>query len=280
MQGITQHKIKRQILGNVTFSNKIQAWKIQKFKQYYLAIISCLCFTQPVSSIALIVNSLPNSPVISTPTKLETVHSALLWEPFPCATCWDNVSSKLLTVGEQCSQERVCMACSTGALLSCWPNRENQSHFSQRPSYSLLLRRWQEEHWECCLSWLAQELWPTVPVCNQAISQNANQAQDLSLSMRHSSTSFSWLSRSGTEPLALQPGEIPVPSEHSPAHPASERCLMKEGSIFLQSYSFPEDYWRDSLDNLLRKGPTFLDSCCSYISISVCAVLNENKGDG
>lgn len=81
MQGITQDKIKRQILRNFTFSNKIQAWKIEKFKQYYLAINSCLCFTQPVSFITLIVNSLPNSPVISTPTRLETVHSALLWSP-------------------------------------------------------------------------------------------------------------------------------------------------------------------------------------------------------
>lgn len=112
VQGITQDKIKKTNLGE---------FHLYTFQTNKIQVNSCLCLTWPISFRAFIVNSLPNSPVISTPPRLETVRSALLQSPshVPLAGCWDNVSSKLLTLEclcELCSQEPVCMACWTRAL--------------------------------------------------------------------------------------------------------------------------------------------------------------------
>lgn len=279
VQGITQDKIKKTNLGE---------FHLYTFQTNKIQVNSCLCLTWPISFRAFIVNSLPNSPVISTPPRLETVRSALLQSPshVPLAGCWDNVSSKLLTL------ECLCVSCAPrslsvwpvgpGHLLSCWPNREKHSHFSEHPSYSLLLQSWQEERledvfpvlraWECCISWLAQELWPMVPVCDQATSQNSNQAQVLSPSMKYSSTNFSWLNRSSTDPSALQLRERFQYLQNSVQLTLPQRGVScrKEQSFF-RATNFPKFIGEPARTTCLE-GSHLFGSCCTYISIRVCGL--------
>lgn len=179
IQGTTQDEIKKTHLGEFhlyTFqTNKIQAWKIKKFKQYFLAIVSYS---------ASFFHSLHCKFLTQFPCNLHTsqiIECAVRTppKPFPHATCWAllghlpilgrRTRCSWVPVGELCSQSRSAQPVGLGHLPSCWANTENQSGFSQRPSYSLLLRGWQEELSQtCCLSeglgvvphWLAQELWP------------------------------------------------------------------------------------------------------------------------
>lgn len=199
----------------------------------------------------------------------------------PLAGRWDTVSSKLLTECPwvSCAPSSVsARPVGPGHLLSCWPNRENQSRSSQRPSYSLLLKNWQEERltdvlpvlrgWECCTRIVTHSpcLWPSHQSERKpgsgSVAKHEVQFHKLQLTER---TQYKALCLSAD-------GEIPVPSERSPTHAASVRCLTQEGSIFLQSYSLPEVYCRESLDNLFRRVPPLWTHAAAILA-SVCMQL-------
>lgn len=95
-----------------------------------------------------------------------------------------------------------------------------------------------------------------VPVCDQVISQKANQAIFLSLSLRYTSSNSSLLRESSSESLAQAALQLRdrfwyLQSMVHLTLPKTGVSCKKE-SIFIQRYSIPSVYWRKSLGNLFR----------------------------
>ena len=282
-EGITQDKVERQIWENFTstFSkqNDIQAQKIKKLKQYYLGINSSLRLTWPIYFIAFIVNSSPNFPLISTPPRLQIVCSALLWSPSHMLRC------RSLGVGTtsaasfspstckwaHCTNQQAAFpgGCLHGLLGqgACFPADQRKS----KPLLTaplLFIAAWElsrdafprrgpcPEGLGMLHQLIGARVVTAVPVCNKAISQKANQALFLSLSLRYTSTNFSWLKGSGSEPLAqaaLQLGERfrHLQSAVHLALPKTGVSCRKDQSFFRGTHFPPfigEGAWTTCLD--------------------------------
>ena len=229
-EGITLEKVET-YLGQFhlyTFQTKPHpSTEIKKLKQYYLSINSFLHLTWPIYFTAFIANSLPSFPLISTPPRLETVCSALLWSPSHTLRC------RSLGVGTMsaascspstcewahCRNQQATFpgGCLHGLLgqSTCFP--DDQTEKIKAASHSALIihcclgavKRCVSQTWS--LSWGAgsvslaktgARVVTTVPVCDQVISQKANQAVFLKFEVTF--LGLCWLkgSGSGSEPLA------------------------------------------------------------------------------